>query len=91
MAGTQIEDETEIETDEHGDPIYCADSDCTHRVARGLIVCQCCVDHDAERCARTMLERGKRIAYEIAKEHFRFSRAHRLDEFRMLLGLTGPC
>jgi hypothetical protein len=91
MAGPKIDDETETETDEHGDPIYCADSDCRHMVARGLIVCQCCVDLDAERCARTMLVRGKQIAYEIAKEHFRFSRANRLDEFRVLLGLPCPC
>jgi hypothetical protein len=66
----EIEDETELETDEHGDPTRCtAYTACQHPVARGLVVCQCCVDSDAERCAFTL----RREAVEKLIAHFKLS------------------
>jgi hypothetical protein len=70
MVGVEIEDETEIETDEHGDPVYCtAYAACTHKTARGYVVCQCCMDADAERCAFTL----RREAIEKLIAHFKLS------------------
>jgi hypothetical protein len=70
MAGVEIEDETELETDEHGDPTHCtAYAACNHRVASGYVVCKCCMDHDAERCAFTF----RREAIEKLIAHFKLS------------------
>lgn len=69
MPGTQIEDETEIETDEHGDPVYCVEPHCRHYTSRGYILCSCCLDHDAERCVYT----HARTAVEKLIAHFKLS------------------
>lgn len=67
---TEIEDETETETDEFGDPVRCtAYAACQHLVARGLVVCQCCVDADAERCAYA----AKREVVKRLIAHFKLS------------------
>jgi hypothetical protein len=67
MIGVEIEDETE--TDEYGDPTHCTQLTCEHRCARGLVVCACCLDTDAERCAFTI----RRETVEKLIAHFKLS------------------
>lgn len=69
MVGVEIEDETEIETNEHGDPVYCVEAHCRHLTASSYILCKCCLDDDAERCVYTAV----RQAVEKLIAHFKLS------------------